>query len=94
MAGDAPEHAAAREAEEETGWRPSPLRLLGTSQNGSVDTMYYLFHGEAVDYAGPPSDTPEADRIEWVPMADIRGLVARGEIVSGPTLIGLLLADA
>jgi hypothetical protein len=28
-----------------------------------------------------------------VPLADVPGLIAKGEIVSGPTLIGLLLAS-
>jgi len=50
-----------------------------------------VFHGEAAERAGKPTDTSEADRIEWIPLADIRRLVAKGEIVSGPTLIGLLL---
>jgi 8-oxo-dGTP pyrophosphatase MutT (NUDIX family) len=94
--GESPAQAAAREAEEETGWRPGALRLLVASQpsNGSVDTVHYLFHGEAVERVGPPSDISEADRIEWIPLAEIRRLVAKGEIVSGPTLIGLLLAGA
>jgi 8-oxo-dGDP phosphatase len=94
--GESPEEAAAREAVEETGWRPGPLRLLVASQpsNGSIDTVHYLFHGEAVEQSGPPSDTSEAERIEWIPLADIRRLVAKGEIVSGPTLIGLLLVGA
>jgi 8-oxo-dGTP pyrophosphatase MutT (NUDIX family) len=92
---ESPEQAAARETEEETGWQPGPLRLLVASQpsNGSVDTVHYIFHGEAAEHTGPPSDTSEADRIEWIPLADIRRLVAKGEIVSGPTLIGLLLAS-
>jgi 8-oxo-dGTP pyrophosphatase MutT (NUDIX family) len=95
-ADETPEHAAARETEEETGWRPGPLRLLVASQpsNGSIDTVHYIFHGEAAEHVGPPSDTSEAERIEWIPLADIRRLVAKGEIVSGPTLIGLLLAGA
>jgi 8-oxo-dGTP pyrophosphatase MutT (NUDIX family) len=40
--GETPEHAAAREAEEETGWRPGPLRLLVASQpsNGSMDSAW------------------------------------------------------
>jgi hypothetical protein len=71
-------------------WRPGPLRLLVASQpsNGSVDTVHYLFHGEAAEHAGPPTDTSEAERIEWIPLSDVRGLIARGKIVSGPTLIG------
>ena len=93
---ETPEHAAAREAEEETGWRPGPLRLLVASQpsNGSIDTVHYLFHAEAAGYVGIPADRSEAERIEWIPLADIRGLIAKGEIVSGPTLIGVLLVAA
>jgi 8-oxo-dGTP pyrophosphatase MutT (NUDIX family) len=94
--GETPEEAAVRESEEETGWRPGPLRLLVASQpsNGSVNNVHYIFHGEAAEHTGPPSDTSEADRIEWIPLAGIRGLIANGEIVSGPTLIGLLLTGA
>jgi 8-oxo-dGTP pyrophosphatase MutT (NUDIX family) len=93
--GESPEHAAAREAEEETGWRPGPLRLLVASQpsNGSIDTIHYIFHGESAEHTGPPSDTSEAERIEWIPLTDIPDLIAKGDIVSGPTLIGLLLAS-
>jgi 8-oxo-dGTP pyrophosphatase MutT (NUDIX family) len=92
--GEAPERAAAREAEEETGWRPGALRLLVASQpsNGSIDTVHYVFHAEGAEHIGEPSDRSEAERVEWVPLADVRSLVAKGEIVSGPTLIGLLLA--
>jgi 8-oxo-dGTP pyrophosphatase MutT (NUDIX family) len=94
--GESPESAAAREAEEETGWRPGRLRLLVASQpsNGSIDTVHYVFHAEAAEHIGAPADASEAERIEWVPLADVRGLIAKGEIVSGPTLIGLLLAGA
>jgi 8-oxo-dGTP pyrophosphatase MutT (NUDIX family) len=93
---ESPEQAAAREAEEETGWRPGPLRLLVASQpsNGSIDTEHYIFHGEAAEHVGEPTDRSEAERVEWVPLPEVRGLIAKGEIVSGPTLIGLLLAAA
>jgi 8-oxo-dGTP pyrophosphatase MutT (NUDIX family) len=94
--GESPEHAAAREAEEETGWRPGPLRLLVASQpsNGSIDTVHYLFHAAAADRTGAPADRNEADHIEWMALSRVRGLIAGGEIVSGPTIIGLLLAGA
>jgi 8-oxo-dGDP phosphatase len=95
-AGESPEEAAAREAEEETGWRPGPLRLMVASQpsNGSIDTVHYVFHADGAAYVGAPADGSEADRIEWVPLADVPGLIAKGEIVSGPTLIGLLMASS
>lgn len=90
--GESPEHAAAREVEEETGWRPGPLRLLVASQpsNGSVDSVHYLYRADGARYAGPPSDCTEADRIEWTPLADIPRLIDEGAIVSGPSLIALL----
>jgi 8-oxo-dGDP phosphatase len=55
-AGETPEQAAAREAEEETGWRPGPLRLLVSSQpsNGSIDTVHYIFHAQAAAHTGRP----------------------------------------
>jgi len=90
--GESPEQAAAREVEEETGWRPGPLRLLVASEpsNGSVDTVHYLFSADGAEPVGPPSDRTEADRIEWIPLDEVRSLMRKGEIVSGPTLIALL----
>ncbi len=48
--------------EEETGWRPGPLRLLVASQpsNGSVNSVHYLFRADGASHAGPPSDRTEA----------------------------------
>jgi 8-oxo-dGTP pyrophosphatase MutT (NUDIX family) len=90
--GELPGQAAAREVEEETGWRPGPVRLLVASQpsNGSVDSVHYLFRADGATHAGPPSDSTEADRIEWVPLAEVPVLIDRGAIVSGATLIALL----
>jgi 8-oxo-dGTP pyrophosphatase MutT (NUDIX family) len=89
---ESPEEATAREVQEETGWRPGPLRLLVASEpsNGSIDTVHYLFRADGAGYIGPPSDGSEAERIEWVPLSDVTRLIDRGEIVSGPTLIALL----
>jgi 8-oxo-dGTP pyrophosphatase MutT (NUDIX family) len=95
-AGESPEQAAAREAEEETGWRPGLLRLLVASQpsNGSINTVHYIFHGQVAAHIGDPADGSEAERVEWVPRSEVGGLIAKGEIVSGPTLIGLLMLAA
>jgi hypothetical protein len=32
--------------------------------------------------------------VEWVPLSEVASLIAKGKIVSGPTLIGLLLIGA
>jgi 8-oxo-dGTP pyrophosphatase MutT (NUDIX family) len=90
--GETPEQAATREVEEETGWRPGPLRLIVASQpsNGSIDTVHYLFHGESAEYTGPPTDETESTRIEWIRLAEVTERINKSEIVSGPTLISLL----
>jgi hypothetical protein len=62
--------------------------------NGSVNTVHYIFHGQTAGYIGDPVDRSEAERVEWVPLSEVSSLIAKGEIVSGPTLIGLLLAAA
>jgi 8-oxo-dGTP pyrophosphatase MutT (NUDIX family) len=90
--GETPEQAATREVEEETGWRPGPLHLIVASQpsNGSMDAVHYLFSGESATYIGPPSDSTESGRIEWIRLAEVSERINKGEIVSGPTLISLL----
>ena len=50
----------------------------------------YLFRADGAGEVGPPSDRTEADRIEWIPLAEVPALIDGGAIVSGPTLIALL----
>ncbi|MDT0266911.1 NUDIX hydrolase [Streptomyces sp. DSM 44915] len=96
-AGESPEEAAVREAVEETGWRPGTLRPLIYSEpaNGITDAEHHVFLSEDAVWSGPPTEVNEAERIEWVPLTEVLGMVQRREIVSGATLVGLLalLAD-
>ena len=91
-ADEAPAEAAAREVEEETGWRPGPMKplLYAEPANGITDSQHHIFLAEGATHIGPPTELNESDRIEWVPIERIRGLIDRGEIVSGATLNGLL----
>jgi hypothetical protein len=52
--------------------------------------VHYLFRADGARHAGPPTDHTEAERIEWIPLAEVPGLIDGGAIVSGPTLIALL----
>lgn len=90
--GESPEHAAARETEEETGWRPGELRELAYIQPcaGITDAEQYLYLASAARHVGPPRDGFESDRVAWIPLADTPGMIARREIVGGVSLIGLL----
>jgi 8-oxo-dGTP pyrophosphatase MutT (NUDIX family) len=90
--GEEPATAAAREVEEETGWRPGPLRPLLYTQptNGISDSAHHIFRADGATYIGPPSEAWEAERIAWVPLADIRKLIDKADIVSGTSMAALL----
>lgn len=84
--------AAAREVLEETGWRPGPMKPLIYTEpaNGITDSQHHLFLAHGATYDGPPTEQNESDRIEWIPLADIRGTIDRRKIVSSGSLVGLL----
>jgi 8-oxo-dGTP pyrophosphatase MutT (NUDIX family) len=88
--------SAAREVEEETGWRPGPLRpLLAVEPTpGISDSVHHIFRAEAATYIGHPVDDFESDKVAWVPLGDVPRLIGQGEIRSGTTLAALLYAIA
>ncbi|WP_342775735.1 NUDIX domain-containing protein [Nonomuraea deserti] len=83
--------AAAREVEEETGWRPGPLRPLLSVQplNGS-DSMHHVYRAESATRVGPPADPSQSTRAEWLHLSLVRGLIAGGEMVCGTSVAALL----
>jgi len=89
--GETPEEAAAREALEETGWRPGPLRKLFAyfPMNGTADQRFHVFLAEGATYECEP-DQVETDRVEWTPVPDVKRLIAGGEITDGLSLTALL----
>ncbi|MFF0624700.1 NUDIX hydrolase [Streptomyces sp. NPDC004296] len=89
---ETPEQAASREVLEETGWRPGSMKPLIYAEpaNGITDSQHYVFRAESATYVGPPTEKNESDRIEWVPLADVRAMIDRREIVSSGSLVGLL----
>lgn len=93
-AGETPEQAAARETLEETGWQPGPIRHLLSYHpvNGLSDHTFHVFVADGATEIGPPSDPTEADRVEWVPIEELRAIVARGEMPDGFSLTGILHA--
>jgi 8-oxo-dGTP pyrophosphatase MutT (NUDIX family) len=94
--GESPEHAAARETVEETGWRPGPLRSLGAyhPMPGAVDQTFHLFVADGAEQVGEP-DGDEAERVEWLPVDEVRTLLRDGSISDGLSLVALhrALAD-
>ncbi|WP_080636188.1 NUDIX hydrolase [Salinispora mooreana] len=83
---------AAREVEEETGWRPTELRNLTTYQPlvGMVDAPHDIFIGHGATHVSDPDDAEEAGRVAWIPLRDIPELINRGELLGSGTLVALL----
>jgi hypothetical protein len=59
---------------------------------GLVDAEHLLFLARGAEYVGEPTGEVEADLIRWIPMAEIPQMIARGDIWTSGTLIGLYAA--
>jgi 8-oxo-dGTP pyrophosphatase MutT (NUDIX family) len=95
-AGETPEQAAERETLEETGWRAGPLTPIGSyaPSNGSSDQIFHVFAADGATHVGEPTDVSESERIAWVPIDEVRRLIADGGITDGLSLTALLWALA
>jgi 8-oxo-dGTP pyrophosphatase MutT (NUDIX family) len=91
-AGETPEHCAARETLEESGWQPGPLRHLTTyaPHNGTSDARFHLFAAAGASYVGEPSDPSESDRIEWVAVDRLHAEIRAHRVNDGLSLTALL----
>lgn len=89
-----PMAAAARETEEETGWRPGPLRFLMYDEpmNGLLNTCNHIYLAEAADYIGSPRESFESDHVAWIPLAKVADLIGARQIVGATTIAALLMA--
>jgi 8-oxo-dGTP pyrophosphatase MutT (NUDIX family) len=87
-----PRRAAAREVEEETGWRPRTIRFLTSFQplTGTADFENLIYLAEGAEDTGKVADINEAARVEWIPLTSIRDLIAQGKIIGAAAQIGLL----
>jgi 8-oxo-dGTP pyrophosphatase MutT (NUDIX family) len=94
--GESVDDAARREALEETGWRPGPLRHLVSfhPSNGTTDQTFHIYVAQGATHVGDPVDAFESERIEWLPVARVRELIRSGDIRDGLSLTGLSTALA
>ncbi len=92
--GEDPAVAGARELEEETGYRPAQLKLLGTTRpNPAIldNALHcYLATGCQKVHEGH-QDGSEDIRVELVPRARIKELIRGGEIDHALVLVAFLL---
>ena len=89
--GEDPAVCAAREVEEETGWRPGPLTLEMTIQPmvGTADAENLIYFARGAQYIGDPTDVNEAEQVDWLPLDSVRDRIASGEIVGAATVAGV-----
>lgn len=85
--------AAAREAAEETGWRPRghgrPL-IDFEPLPGGVSTTVHVHLWRDAEPTGEPLDRHEPGRAQWVPVSEVVRLAGAGELLGAGTLVGLL----
>ncbi|HEX6373554.1 MAG TPA: NUDIX hydrolase [Longimicrobium sp.] len=92
--GERPEKAGERELREETGYAGGEPEYLGASLLNPAwqNTRVHAVAVRGVRRAGEKDlDEAEETAVRCVPIADVRRMVARGEIDSGPTVSALAL---
>jgi 8-oxo-dGTP pyrophosphatase MutT (NUDIX family) len=91
--GEDPATAAAREFEEETGWRPGPMQLLlAVDPMPGISTSHHrVYWSDQAERVGEPRDGFESARREWVPLEKVPELITRGEIRSANAVAALLM---
>jgi 8-oxo-dGTP pyrophosphatase MutT (NUDIX family) len=86
-----PIDAAARELEEETGYRAGYVEQLVSflPMPGTVDAEHFVFVGRNPERVGAPTDAREAARMEWVPLESVPALIDAADIWDAGTLLAL-----
>lgn len=89
--GESPEQTVAREIVEETGYLARSLRRAVEFEPmvGMLRSRHHVFIAEGAEKIGEPSEADEGT-FEWVPLADVPGLIESGKVLNSGTLVGLL----
>jgi 8-oxo-dGTP pyrophosphatase MutT (NUDIX family) len=89
--GETPAVTAVRETLEETGYAVSGLLPLATwhPTGGLSDQTFHAFLATASERVADPVDTHEAERIEFLPLAEAARALDAGEIRDGLTVVAL-----
>lgn len=92
---ESPAECAAREAEEETGWRPTSVEHLASFQpmTGTADALNHVYLGRDPVKVSDILDINEAAETRWVPIEEVPAMVA-GNVLGAASVIGLLAAHA
>ena len=91
--GEDPAAAAAREAEEETGWRPSRVEHLCTFEpmTGNASAPNHVYLGLDPVKVSDVLDVNETQAVRWTPLTEVPAMIARTTL-GAASVIGLLAA--
>ena len=92
---DQPERTAARELEEETGWRAATWQFLtrhSPSPGFSTEAIWIYLARDLLPIPHASVDSHEITRLEWLPLGRAIELCRDGSIDDGKTIAGLFLA--
>jgi 8-oxo-dGTP pyrophosphatase MutT (NUDIX family) len=91
--GEDPAECAAREAVEETGWRPTQVQHLCSFQpmTGNADALNHVYLGLDPTRESELLDGNETQAVKWIPLADVPALISEN-ILGAASVIGLLAA--
>ncbi|GIH09150.1 NUDIX hydrolase [Rhizocola hellebori] len=91
--GETGAQTVAREAVEETGWRPiGEFELLSRYQPmpGMIDCLHEIYLVRGAELVGTPSDPHEVGEVAWVELSEVPRLIAEGAFLGSGPLVGLL----
>lgn len=90
--GESPEVAAARELEEETGYRAGSLKHVVSYEPiiGMVSAPHHVFVGRRPEWVREPVEADEAAGSEWVDLDSVPALIRGGAVGNSGTLVALL----
>jgi 8-oxo-dGDP phosphatase len=89
--GEEPATTAAREVEEETGYRPRSIEHLVTFEPmaGTVRSPHHVFLARGAELVGDPTEVNEGT-FRWVPLVEVPKLIESGQVGNSGALVGLL----
>lgn len=91
--GDDSAGTAAKEAAEESGWKPigEPEHLVSFEPlPGQVTAPMDVYLWREAEHIGEPTETEEVGRVEWVPLSRVNELAQKQQLLGSGTLVSLL----